>query len=310
METATARLRRFNRFFTQYVGALDPKFLGTDMSLAEARLLFEIAQRDRPLAAELQSALGMDGGFVSRVLNRFESRGWIERARGTDDARQRPIALTESGRAVAAELDHRQQSVVTASLDRLLPAQRGQLIQALTTVQSLLDPAAERGFTLRTFRAGDMGLIASRQSILYREEYGWGPEIEVIEGEVTTNFLRHFKPDRENCWVAEVAGVIAGSVFLTDEGDGLCRLRLLYVEPFARGLGIGRALVAACVDFARAAGYREMTLWTHAILETARRLYAAQGFTITATAMHERFGMPLMGETWTLALRDGGNSTG
>lgn len=308
METAPARLRRFNRFFTQYVGALDPKFLGTDMSLAEARLLFEIAQRDRPLAAELQSALSMDGGFVSRVLSRFESRGWIERMRGTDDARQRPIALTDAGRAVATELDQRQQSVVEASLDRLLPAQRGQLIQALTTVQSLLDPAAERGFILRSFRAGDMGMIAARQSILYREDYGWGPEIEVVEGEVTTNFLRHFKPGRENCWVAEVDGIMAGSVFLTDEGDGLCRLRLLYVESFARGLGIGRALVSACVDFARAAGYREMTLWTHSILETARHLYAAHGFTITETAMHERFGMPLMGETWMLPLQ--GDSIG
>ncbi|MCB8876472.1 bifunctional helix-turn-helix transcriptional regulator/GNAT family N-acetyltransferase [Acidisoma silvae] len=303
MENATARLRRFNRFFTHYVGALDPKFLGTDMSLAEARLLFEIAQRDRPLAADLQTALSMDGGFVSRVLSRFEARGWIERLRGAEDARQRPIALTEDGRQVAAELDRRQQEVVEASLDRLNDGQRVQLVQALTTLQSLLDPTAERGFTLRTFRAGDMGLIASRQSVVYREDYGWGPEIEVIEGEVTTNFLRNFKPGREQCWVAEVDGVIAGSVFLTDEGDGLCRLRLLYVESFARGLGVGRALVSACVSFARETGYREISLWTHSILETARRIYAEQGFTITETEMHERFGMPLMGETWVLTLR-------
>ncbi|MCB8881550.1 MarR family transcriptional regulator [Acidisoma cellulosilytica] len=303
METATAQLRRFNRFFTHYVGALDPKFLGTEMSLAEARLLFEIAQRDLPLAADLQAALGMDGGFVSRVLGRFETRGWIERERGAEDGRQRPIALTASGHAVAAELDSRQQTVVEASLQRLNPGQRAQLTQALTTVQSLLDPASERTFTLRSFRPGDMGLIASRQSILYREDYGWGPDIEVIEGEVTTNFLRNFKPGREQCWVAEVNGMIAGSVFLTDEGDDRSRLRLLYVESSARGLGIGRALVATCVDFARSTGYRDISLWTHTILETARRIYAEHGFTITETAMHDRFGMPLMGETWVLKLR-------
>lgn len=302
MDIATARLRRFNRFFTHFVGALDPKFLGTDLSLAEARILYEIAQRDRPLATELQTALGMDGGFVSRVLSRFEGRDWITRERGAADGRQRPIALTAPGRAIAQELDERQQKVVEANLERLNAAQLLQLAQGLTVVQSLLDPAAERSVSLRTFRAGDMGMIAARQSIVYREEYGWGPEIEVIEGEVTTNFLRNFKPGREQCWVAEVNGVMAGSVFLTDEGDGQSRLRLLYVESFARGLGIGRLLVSACVNFARETGYREMSLWTHTILETARRIYAEHGFTITETAMHERFGMPLMGETWVLNL--------
>jgi GNAT superfamily N-acetyltransferase len=147
-----------------------------------------------------------------------------------------------------------------------------------------------------------MGLIASRQSILYREIYGWGPQIEVTEGEVTTNFLRNFKPGREQCWVAELGGVMAGSVFLTDEGEGLSRLRLLYVEPFAQGHGIGKLLVSTCVDFARTAGYREITLWTHSILETARHIYAAHGFVITETAVHDIFGKPLMGETWTLSL--------
>ncbi|HEX3982054.1 MAG TPA: MarR family winged helix-turn-helix transcriptional regulator, partial [Acidisoma sp.] len=154
MHTAAASLRRFNRFFTLFVGALDPKFLGTDMSLAEARLLLEIVQRERPLAAELQAALAMDGGFVSRVLSRFERRGWIERARGAEDGRQRPIAITAVGRQFFAELDRHQQAAVEASLDRLRPAQRVQLTQALRTAQSLLDPAAERQFTLRTFRAG------------------------------------------------------------------------------------------------------------------------------------------------------------
>ena len=162
---------------------------------------------------------------------------------------------------------------------------------------------ADRRFTLRTFRAGDMGMIAARQSILYRSTYGWGPMIEVVEGEVTTAFLRDFKPGREQCWVAEIDGIMAGSIFLTDESDGLCRLRLLYVEPFARGLGIGDALVAACIGFAREVGYIRMTLWTHTILDSARRIYAGYGFHITEVAMHEEFGEPVQGETWELDLR-------
>jgi DNA-binding MarR family transcriptional regulator/N-acetylglutamate synthase-like GNAT family acetyltransferase len=279
MDAAIASLRRFNRFFTQFVGALDPNFLGTDLTLAEARILFEIAHHPAPVAADIQAALAMDAGFVSRVLARFEARGWIARTRGDEDGRRRPIALTEAGRAAFDQLDQR-----------------------LDTARALLDATAERSFTLRTFRPGDMGLIAARQSLLYRTVYGWSERIEIIEGEVTTAFLRDFKPGREQCWVAEVEGVMAGSVFLTDEGEGRSRLRLLYVEPFARGLGIGRALVETCVAFARAAGYREMTLWTHKILESARRIYDGQGFTIVEAHVHEEFGHPVESETWALTL--------
>jgi DNA-binding MarR family transcriptional regulator/GNAT superfamily N-acetyltransferase len=303
MQSAAAGVRRFNRFFTQFVGALDPHLLGTELTLTEARLLFEIANRAQPLASDLHAALNMDAGFVSRVLRRFENRGWIERGKAQHDARHRPISLTRGGKAVFDQLDHRQQSVVEATLQRLGPAQRDQLIQALATAQSLLDASGDRTFMLRSFRAGDMGMIAARQSILYREVYGWSEQIEIVEGEITTAFLRSFKPGREQCWVAEAGGVLAGSVFLTDEGERLCRLRLLYVEPFARGLGIGRALVRACLDFARSIGYREMTLWTHTILESARRIYASYGFSITETKVHEEFGQPIQGETWVLSLR-------
>lgn len=305
MSTAVSQFRRFSRFFTQFVGALDPHFAGMEMTLAEARLLFEIANRSRPLAADLQLTLKMDAGFVSRVLRRFETRGWIARARGEQDARRRPITLTEAGHAAFTELDQRQNKVVEGILLRLSLAEREQLVSALTIAQGLLDPAGgERGFTLRAFRAGDMGMISARQSLLYRETYGWNAQIEIVVGQVTTDFLRDFKPGREQCWIAEVGGLMAGSVLLTDEGQGICRLRLLYVEPFAQGLGIGHALVAACVDFARAAGYAEIVLWTHTILETARRIYARHGFIITETAMHETFGTPLMGETWRLSLAE------
>jgi GNAT superfamily N-acetyltransferase len=245
----------------------------------------------------------MDAGFISRVLARFEARGWISRTRGSSDGRQRAIAVTDAGRAMFRQIDERQHAEVIAILDRLEPSDRADLCAALRLSQTLLDQEARHGFTLRTFRPGDMGLIAARQSILYQEVYGWGPQIEVIEGEVTTDFLRNFKPGREQCWVAEVNGVMAGSVFLTDEGDGLCRLRLLYVESFARGMGIGNALVEACLRFAREVGYQAMTLWTHTILTSARRIYAAHGFEIVETHVHEEFGAPVQSETWRLELK-------
>lgn len=297
------RLRRFNRFFTLFVGALDPRFLGTDLTLAEARLLYEIAQSEAPLARALGDALAMDAGFVSRVLRRFETRGWIERLRGPADGRQRPIRLTPAGQAAFAELDQRQQAAVEAQLDRLRPAEREQLAAALDRAKNLLDPAAPpRPVALRAFRAGDMGMITARQAILYREGFGWGPQIESLVGEVTARFLRNFKPGRENAWIAELGGEMAGSVMLTDEGDGLCRLRLLYVEPFAQGYGIGKQLVSRCVAFGREAGFREMVLWTHSILTTARAIYAQHGFILAESEMHDRFGVPLMGETWRLDL--------
>ncbi|HWI87478.1 MAG TPA: bifunctional helix-turn-helix transcriptional regulator/GNAT family N-acetyltransferase [Sphingomonas sp.] len=302
MEDAIATVRGFNRFYTRFVGALNARFLGSDLSLAETRLLFEIAHRAPLLATELQSSLGMDAGFVSRVLARFEARGWIERSRGVGDARRRSIALTAAGRESFTAIDARQRAEVVAMLDRLDAMHRADLCALLRSTQSLLDDKAGRTVSLRTFRPGDMGMIAARQSILYRTVYGWGPQIEVIEGEVTTAFLRDFKPGREQCWVAEVDGMMAGSVFLTDEGGGLSRLRLLYVEPFARGLGIGNTLVETCVGFARDVGYSAMTLWTHTVLASARRIYAAHGFQIVDVHTHEEFGAPVQSETWRLEM--------
>ncbi len=269
------------------------------MSLAEARLLFEIAKTSLPVAADLQASLGMDAGQVSRILRRFEGDGLIVRERGSGDGRRRPIDLTKAGREAFAAIDARQRAKVTEWLERLAPIERSDLVTALGTARTLLDD--RRGaFAIRTFRAGDMGLIAARQSILYEASHGWGRALEIIEGNVTTEFLRHFKPGREQCWVAEVNGLMAGSVFVTDEGDDLARLRLLYVEPFARGLGIGAALVRTSTGFAREAGYTAMTLWTHTVLESARRIYAAEGFHLAETAMHEEFGEPVQGETWRL----------
>jgi DNA-binding MarR family transcriptional regulator/GNAT superfamily N-acetyltransferase len=296
-------VRAFSRFYTQRIGALAPRFLGSEMGLPEARLLFEIARVEAPLAADLGATLSMDAGYVSRVLARFETRGWIERPRDAIDARRRPISLTETGRATFADLDRRQRDEICAMLAPLTPAARTIATDALGDAQALLAGTLPQA-VIRTFRPGDMGAIASRQAVLYDEGWNWGRPMEMLLGEVTTGFLRNFQPSREQCWVGEVAGRMAGSVFCTDGGEpGLAKLRLLYVEPFSRGLGLGEMLVDACIGFAREAGYTAIELWTHTILTSARRIYAAKGFNLMRTEMHEDFGEPVQGEYWRLELQ-------
>lgn len=302
MDDAIAAVRRFNRFFTRFVGALDADFLETGVSLAEARIIFEIAHREPCGASELESALELDAGFLSRVLRRFEERHWIERQRVDGDGRRRSILLTSAGRAVFETIETRQRGEVEAILTRLDQPGRARLVAALDTARDLLEAHQPPGFTLRPFRFGDMGLIASRQAVLYREHFGWKEGIEIYEGEITSAFLRNFKPGREQCWVAEVDGAMAGAIFLTDEGAGLSRLRQLYVEPRFQGRGIGDALVSTCIAFACSMGYDRMTLWTHSVLEAARRIYAKKGFRIVETAEHDTFGPVVLGETWELQL--------
>jgi DNA-binding MarR family transcriptional regulator/ribosomal protein S18 acetylase RimI-like enzyme len=300
MDEAVAALRAFTRFYTRSVGALGAHYLDSDLSLTEARLLYEIANKEAPLAAALQAELGLDAGYVSRILRRFEARGWIARGRG-EDARRRPISLTKAGRAAFDALDARTRADVAGRIAALGAADRETLVAALGAVTGLLG-GGDAPWHIRTFRTGDLFTIAARQSILY-EPYGWKRPMEILQGEVTTAFLRDFKPGREQCWVAERAGLMAGAVMLVDAGGDVGQLRLLHVEPWARGLGIGSALVAECVRFARAAGYESMRLWTHTILESARRIYEAAGFSITETAVHHEFGEPVQGETWELELK-------
>jgi DNA-binding MarR family transcriptional regulator/GNAT superfamily N-acetyltransferase len=303
MDNAIDAIRTFNRFFTRHVGAIDARFLDSDLNLPEARLLFEIAGREPVMANALQDALGLDRGYLSRMIARFEQRGWIVRDRADDDARARPIRLTDAGRTAFGEIEQRQRAAVAHDLAALDPVGRDDLVQALTRARLLLDPSSGGTFTIRTARTGEPSQIAARQSVLYAASHGWGRELETIEAETVGAFLRKFIPGREQCWVAEIDGVLAGAVFLTDEGDDVGRLRLLHVEPFARRRGIGDALVAACIGFARDAGYREMFLWTHTVLDDARRIYARNGFVCTETAIHHEFGEPLQGETWRLGLR-------
>jgi len=299
MDDAVAAVRAFSRFYTRFVGALDAHYMDSDLSLAEARLLYEIANRDAPLAAELQAELGLDAGYVSRILRRFQAEGWILRGRGTD-ARRRPISLTAAGRRLFETLNARSRAQIAGMIDSLPESDRATLVEALGAARALLG-GGTAPWHIRTFRAGDLAMIAARQSILY-EAYGWGRPMEILQGEVTTAFLADFKPGREQCWVAERAGMMAGAVLLVDAGGNVGQLRLLHVEPWARGLGIGSALVAECVGFARAAGYHRIRLWTHTVLVSARRIYEAAGFRIVSTEVHHDFGKPEQGETWELVL--------
>ena len=301
MDDTVIALRAFARFYTRFAGVLDAHYMESDLSLTEARLLYEIANRPGPLAAELQAELGLDAGYVSRILRRFEGKGWIERGRGAD-ARRRPIAITAAGRACFAAIDARTRAQVAERVEGLSEGERETLVAALGVVTGLLS-GGEAPWHIRTFRTGDLATIAARQSILY-EPYGWARPMEILQGEVTTAFLRDFKPGREQCWVAERAGLMAGAVLLVDAGDDVGQLRLLHVEPWARGLGIGSALVAECVSFARDAGYGAIRLWTHSVLLSARRIYEAQGFRIVSTAVHHEFGKAEQGEIWELALGD------
>lgn len=301
MDSTIPTLRAFNRFHTKFSGALDQHFLGSALSLAEGRLLYEIATRDQPVAIDLQQVIGLDAGYASRMLRKFEANGWIERGRG-EDARRRPIALTAAGREMFADLDKRQRDLLEQRIAPLAEADRRVLVTALDTARGLLSAGEAAGYTVRTFGPGDMGMITARQAILYNESHGWAAPMEVLLGDVTSAFLRDYQAGREQCWVAESGGVMAGSIFVVDAGDGVAQLRLLYVEPWARGMGIGGDLVGRCVAFAREAGYSMLRLWTHSVLLSARRIYAAKGFVIVKTEIHHEFGKPEQGEIWELAL--------
>lgn len=302
MDTAIESIRSFNRFFTQHVGAIDARFLGTEVNLPEARLLFEIARKEPVQANALQAELCLDRGYLSRMITRFENRGWVLRDRLQTDGRSRPIRLTDVGREVFDQIDQRQRAAVAHDIARLDAVAQDDLVQALTKARLLLDPDAPVEFVIRPARIGEVSQVAARQSILYAASHGWGRELETLEAETTAAFLRRFKPGLEQCWVADLAGTMAGAVFLTHEGDGVARLRLLHVEPFARRRGIGEALVAACVGFARDRQYDRIELWTQTVLDAARRIYARHGFECTSIEVHHQFGEPVQGETWQLLL--------
>jgi DNA-binding MarR family transcriptional regulator/GNAT superfamily N-acetyltransferase len=299
-----AAVRRFNRFYTQKLGVLSEGFLNTPFSLTEARVLHAVAHRDGATATLLGRELDLDAGYLSRILRDFERQGLITRQQSPQDGRQTLISLTADGREAFEPLDRGSHMAVGNLLAPLAEAEQDRLTGAMRTIASLLGDAPETrsAFILRAHRPGDMGWVAARHGVLYHEEYGLNHKMEAYVAEVVGKFLREFDPAHEHCWIAEQDGAPIGSVFIVKESDEVARLRLLIVEPKARGLRVGRTLVEECVRFARRAGYSEIVLWTHSILTAARRIYAAVGFEIVETETHDEFGPELVGETWRLRL--------
>ena len=299
-----AAVRAFNRAYTKRLGVLDQHLLKSPYSLSEARVIYELAHRDDPSAKEIGSELGLDPGYLSRIVQSFEESGLITRKALPSDRRQYQLSLTARGRQAFAKLDRSSHDEVAAMLAPLSTEDRGRLIGAMATIERLLEPARrERApFLLRSHRVGDIGWVISRHGAVYAQEYGWDITFEALVAEITAQFIKSYDAAREHCWIAEVAGEPVGSIFLVRGSDEVAKLRLLLVEKTARGLGVGQALVDQCIRFARAAGYRSITLWTQSILLAARGIYQRCGFRRVAEQTHHSFGVDLVGETWEMEL--------
>jgi DNA-binding MarR family transcriptional regulator/ribosomal protein S18 acetylase RimI-like enzyme len=317
-----AAVRRFNRFYTRQIGVLDEGHLQSPYSLGEVRVLYELAHRAdaprgaEPTTTELARELGLDAGYLSRMLRGFERRGLVERTPSTRDGRQSHLRLTAAGEAAFAELDARARDDVAALLDALPDAAQQRLLGAMHTVEAVLAPAPRGGaaagaaaagappYLLRPPYAGDLGWVVARHGALYAAEYAWDDRFEALVARIVADYVEHREPARERCWIAERDGENVGSVLLVrhPERRGVAKLRLLLVEPRARGLGIGARLVDECARFARHAGYHTITLWTNSVLASARRIYEAAGYRLVDEAPHRQFGEGLVGQTWELTL--------
>ena len=297
-------VRRFNRFYTRQIGLLGKGYLESPFTLAEVRVLYELAHRDSPTASEIAQALGLDAGYLSRMLLSFRKRGFLARKTSDRDARQSHLSLTGKGRMAFAGLEAKSVAGVSKLMERLSPVEQSRLIGAMGTIEGLLGERAEpkAPYLLRTHQPGDMGWVIHRHGVLYAEEYGWDERFEALVAEIAAEFVKNFDEKRERCWIAERDGAMVGSVFLVKKTDRVAKLRLLLVEPSARGLGIGGRLVNECVRFARQAGYRRITLWTQSNLDAARHIYRKAGFRAVKRERHESFGHKLTGETWELSL--------
>jgi len=295
-------VRHFNRFYTHHIGVLHKHLLKSKYSLTEVRVLYELAHREALTASELMKDLGLDRGYLSRLLAGFEKRGLIERETSELDARQSHIRLTRKGRTAFAPLDEASNRHVRAMLQRLPDAEQAALVDALRRAESLLEGRPPAGYSLRHHRPGDMGWVVQRHGELYWQEYAWDERFEALVADIAARFVQNFDERRERCWIAERDGERLGCVFLVKGSDEEARLRLLLVEPRARGLGLGKRLVEECIAFARTAGYRKMGLWTNSVLDAARHIYRQQGLRIVREEKHHSFGQDLIGETWELEL--------
>jgi DNA-binding MarR family transcriptional regulator/GNAT superfamily N-acetyltransferase len=302
----TEAVRRFNRFYTRQIGLLEEGLLRTPFTLTEARLIYELAHHEHTTATHLAQELGLDAGYLSRILGGFEKRRLIEREPSETDRRQYRLSLTRKGAGAFASLNAASRSEIERMLAELAEGDQARLVQAMHTIEGVLDAAPEHHvpYILRPHQSGDMGWVVHRHGVLYNQEYGWDDTFEALVAEIVATFIRNFDPKRERCWIAEREGENVGSVFLVKhpERDGVAKLRLLLVESRARGLGIGRRLVQECTRFARQAGYHTITLWTNSVLHAARRIYETEGYTLINEEPHHSFGHDLVGQTWELAL--------
>jgi len=295
-----AEVRRFNRFYTRQIGALNRSFLDSDFSLSEVRVLYELRHRDRTTASEIGAALGLDAAYLSRMLREFARKGLIVRTPSRADGRQTLLRLNAKGKRVFDALEERQREAVADMLRQLPTERQRRVVRSMTEIEQVLDAssATDSTYVLRDLRPGDLGWIIHRQGVLYYEEYGWDETFEALVAEIAGDFVQHHEPERERCWVAEYRGEVVGSIFCVKKSKTVAKLRLLYVEPSARQLGIGTRLVDECIAFARHAGYRKMTLWTQSALTAARRVYERAGFTLVAEEPHHSFGADLVAQTW------------
>ena len=303
-EQRVGAVRRFSRFYTREIGLLHAAWLNSPFSLTQARVLYELSRRAACTASELASELGLDHGYLSRILRGFADDGLIDRERSKDDGRQVVLSLTIKGRKAFAPIDARSQHDAGALLSKVAAQDQLRVVSAMSTIEGLVgrQDAQPQSYLLRAHRAGDMGWVVARHGTLYPAEYGWDNRIEALTAEIVAAFLKNFDSAREKCWIAEIDGQPVGSVFLVRDKDDVARLRLLIVDPQARGLGIGKTLVDECIRFAREAGYRKITLWTHGVLKAARAIYLQAGFKLVEQWVHDDFGKPEPAETWELKL--------
>jgi DNA-binding MarR family transcriptional regulator/GNAT superfamily N-acetyltransferase len=302
--TEVRAVRRFNRFFTRRVGVLDP-YLGSTLSLTEVRVLYELAHCESCTASALARELGLDGGYLSRLLKRFEAAGWLQRSTSAKDARQSLLAITEAGRAAFEPLEQKSREAAAALLAPLAPAARLQLVEAMQRIENLLEPdrpARTRTALLRDPQPGDIGWVVQQHGALYWREYGWNSEFEALVADIAAQFVRKFQPQWEKCWIAELDGERVGAIFVVRKSASVAQLRMLLLAPQARGLGLGARLTDECIAFARARGYKKMVLWTNSCLTAARHIYRSRGFELVKSESYEGFGQQLVGETWELRL--------
>jgi DNA-binding MarR family transcriptional regulator/N-acetylglutamate synthase-like GNAT family acetyltransferase len=297
-------VRRFNRFYTQKIGVVREGYLNSPYSLAEARVLYELGARERPSASELARDLGFDPGYLSRIVARFAKQKLVASERSAADRRVSHLVLTDKGKAAFARVNARSRHEIGEWLGTLPAKDQERLVGAMHTIEGLLDarPEAKTPYLIRLHQPGDIGWVVSRHGALYAEEYGWDETFEALVAEITAKFVRRFDARRERCWIAEKDGENVGSVFLVKKTATVAQLRLLIVDPKARGLGIGHRLVDECIAFARRVGYRKIILWTNDILHAARRIYESRGFRLLEEEKHHSFGVDLVGQIWELKL--------